>query len=258
MRPFPRAGHEPSDDQQTDRERLAETIAARMDRPLTALGVIFLLVVLADTTAGDRSGLRPWLDAATWLLWALFAAEFVLRAVIAPSTWRFVRRNWWQLVFLLLPFLRFLRVAGRLARLRPVRLGRLLSSAVRGVRTATRTLTSRIGWLGTVTAIVILSASQLLYEFAGYHSYAEALHDAALSAITGEGLPQESAVADVVELFLALYAVAVFAFLAGAVGAYLFERRPYEATDATRPDVSGAPPSGVSPGTPPPPAATDR
>lgn len=228
-----------ADEQRTARERLAETVAARMDRPLTALGVMFVLVVLADTMVREGSGMRPWLDAATWLLWAIFAAEFVLRAVIAPSAWRFLRRNWWQLVFLLLPFLRFLRGAGRLARVRPARLGRFLSSAVRGVRTATRTLTNRIAWLATVTAIVILSASQILYEFAGYRSYAEALHDAALSAITGEGLPQESAVADVLELVLALYAVAVFAFLAGAVGSYLFESRAHAATGGTASESSG-------------------
>lgn len=201
-----------------------------MDKPLTILGLIFVLVVIADTTAGASSTLRPWFDAATWLLWAVFALEFVLRAVIAPSAWTFIRRNWWQLVFLLVPFLRFLRVAGRLARLRPARLGRLASSAIRGVRTATRTLTSRLAWLGAVTAIVILSASQMLYEFGGYLSYPEALHDAAYGAITGEPLKVNSAVADVVELGLALYAVVVFAVLAGSLGAYFLEERQTEGT----------------------------
>ena len=196
-----------------------------MDKPLTVLGVIFLLVVAADTTVASGSEVRAWIDAVTWVLWAVFALEFTLRAVIAPSTSAFLRRNWWQIVFLVLPFLRFLRVAGRLARLRPARLGRLASSTVRGLRTAASTLTSRIAWLAAVTAIVILTASQILYEFAGYDSYAQALHDAAYSAITGEALPMRSAVADVLELVLAVYAVVVFAFLAGSLGAYFLERR---------------------------------
>lgn len=209
----------------TERERLAEAIAAWMDKPLTVLGVIFVLVVVADTSAGPRSALRSWFDALSWLLWAIFAFEFVLRAVIAPSTRTFFRRNWWQLVFLLVPFLRFLRVAGRLGRLRPARLGRLVSSATRGIRTATGTLTSRLAWLTGVTAVVILSASQVLYEYGGYGSYADALHDAAYGAITGEPLGADSGVADVAELVLALYAVVVFAVLAGSLGAYFLERR---------------------------------
>lgn len=210
---------------ESDRERLAEAVADRMDKPLTVLGFIFVLVVVADTTTAAGSRARPWIDTATWALWAVFALEFILRAAIAPSTSRFFRRNWWQLVFLVLPFLRFLRIAGRLARLRPARMGRLVSSTVRGLRTATGALTSRIAWLAAVTTIVILVASQILYEFGGYASYAAALHDAAYSAITGEALPVRSAVADVLELVLAIYAVVVFAFLAASLGAYLLERR---------------------------------
>jgi len=102
---------------------------------------------------------------ASWIVWGVFVLEFVLRAVIAPSTSDFLRRNWWQLVFLALPFFRFVRI---LARLRLARLGRVVSSAVRSTRTATARLSGRLGWLSAVTAIVVLSASQLLYETTPY------------------------------------------------------------------------------------------
>ena len=210
----------------TDREVLAETVAARLDKPLTALGVIFVLVVVADTTADPGSDLRPWLEIVSWGLWAVFAVEFLLRAVIARSTPQFLRRNWWQILFLVLPFLRFLRISARLARLRPARLGRLLSSSVRGVRTAGRALTSRVAWLAATTTIVVLASSQILYGFAGYDSYAAALHDAMHAAVTGGAIEHESGVADVLELVLAVYAVGIFAVLAGSVGAYLLESRP--------------------------------
>lgn len=207
----------------TERERIAEDIARRMDKPVSVLGIIFLLLVVSDTALANEGGLRRWFDIAAWVLWAVFAFEFVLRLVIAPSAWSYLRRHWWQVIFLVVPFLRFLRVAGRLARLRPGRLARVLSSALRGMKTATRKLSSRLAWLSSVTAIVILASSQLLFEFGHFDSYGRALHDAAYATIAGEAIESESLVADVLELLLAVYSVVVFAFLAGMLGAYMLE-----------------------------------
>jgi voltage-gated potassium channel len=206
----------------SERERVARELADRMDGPVTVLGVVFLLLVLVDTAARPTGALAIAFDVMSWLIWAVFAVEFALRAVIAPSTWDFLRRNWWQLLFLIVPFFRFFRI---LARLRLARLGRVVSSAVRGSRTATGRLSGRLGWLSAVTAIVVLAASQLLYEFAPYTRYADALHDAALATISGEPIGPRSAVADVLEVVLALYSVVVVASLAGVVGAWFLERR---------------------------------
>jgi voltage-gated potassium channel len=142
--------------------------------------------------------------------------------VIAPSTRTFLRRNWWQLIFLAVPFLRFMRP---LARLRLPRLGRVVSSAVRTSRTATRKLSGRVTWLAALTLIVVLSASQIAHAYGDYDSYGRALHDTALSAITGEPLGQDAAVVQVLEIVLALYSVVVFAALAGSLGAFFLERR---------------------------------
>lgn len=210
----------------TERERVARELSERMDGPVTALGIIFLLVVLADTVARPTGALAVALTVASWAIWAVFAAEFALRMVIAPSTWGFLRRNWWQLVFLVVPFLRFARILARVARL-----GRVVSSAVRTTRTARAQLSGRLGWLAAVTTIVVLSASQVLYEFGGYDRYGAALHDAALATINGEPLGVDSGFADVLEVGLALYSVVVFATLAGTVGAYFLEGRDHGTRD---------------------------
>lgn len=206
----------------TDRERMAARIGEVMDGPVTVLGVIFLLVVVADTVGRPTGALAVALDVVGWMLWAVFAAEFVIRAVVAPSAWGFLRRHWWQLIFLVFPFLRFARV---LARLRVARLGRVVASAVRSSRSAGATLSSRVAWLAAVTAIVILSGSQALYEFGGVGSYGDALHRTALATITGEPIAAGSGVARVLEVALALYSVVVFAALAGMLGAFFLERR---------------------------------
>lgn len=53
------------------------------------------------------------------------------------------------------------------------RFGGIISAGVRGSRSAGRLLSSRIGWLAAVTAVVILASSQLLYATGTHGSYAK-------------------------------------------------------------------------------------
>lgn len=230
----------------TERERIASKLEERMDGPVAALGVVFVLVVLADTVADPRGNLGLALTVAGWLLWGVFAFEFALRMVAAPSTWRFLRRNWWQLVFLVLPFLRFARVLSRLRVARLSRVGRVVSSAVRGTRTAAVTLSSRIAWLAAATVIVILAGSQVLYEANAFEQYWDAVHAVALATITGQPLGRDTTAARLADVVLSLYSVVVFATLAGMLGAFFLERRgehrgdevgPVSAREGSRSDV---------------------
>lgn len=206
----------------SDRERVAEELLDRLTPAMSALGVLFLLVVLGERLARPGSGLALALAVTGWLLWLVFAAEFAARMVVAPDRWRFLRRNWWQIAFLVLPFLRVLRLV-RAVRL--LRAGRVLSSAVRSSRSAQRALGDRVAWLAALTAIVVLASSQLLLEFGSYAGYGDALHAAALAAVIGEPLGRADAFARVLEVLLAVYSVAVFATLAGSLGAYFLESR---------------------------------
>ncbi|MCF6744002.1 hypothetical protein E9529_06885 [Blastococcus sp. KM273128] len=196
-------------------------LARRLDKPMGALGLVFVLVVLGQSLAR-----QPWLTTTLsvvgWVLWAVFVAEFAYRAVSARDRRRFWKRNWWQVVFLAVPFLRFARA---LVLLRAARVGGVVSAAVRGSRSAGRLLSGRIGWLGAVTTVVVLATSQLLYVLGAYDSYGTALYDAALATIVGQPLTADGGLARVLDIALATYSVAVFATLAGALGAYYLERR---------------------------------
>ena len=211
-----------------DRERGIELLAARMDRPMSVLGVLFLLVVLGQNVAGSP-GVQRAFTVAGWVLWVVFAAEFLLRLWLAPSRGRFLRRNWWQVAFLLLPMLRFLRGlallrvvrAGRV--LRVVRAGGVVSSAVRSSRSAGRILGSRLGWVAALSAIVVLASSQLLFTLGFYDAYAAALDAAALATIAGESLGLDEGLPRLLDVALLTYSVGVFAALAGTLGAYFFD-----------------------------------
>lgn len=205
----------------SDREVWADELLDRLTPVMSALSIVFLLVVLGDQLARPGSLLGVLLTVLGWVLWAVFAVEFGARMVVAPSTSKFLKRNWWQLLFLVLPFLRVLRLVRAI---RVLRSGRMLSSAVRTSRSARRMLGGRVGWLGVASGIVILGSSQLLYEFSGYSSYAGALHAAALATISGEPLGRPDAFAQSLEVLLAVFSVVVFATLAGTLGAYFLAR----------------------------------
>lgn len=200
----------------------AESLARRLDQPMGVLGLVFLLVVLGQLTATDP-GLQLGLSIAGWVFWAVFLAEFILRAYIAGNSRTFWRTNWWQVIFLLVPFLRFFRAlqAIRLLRIgRVVRVGGILSAGIRGSRSAGRLLSSRIAWLAAVTAVVILAVSQLLYATGTHSDYSDALFETAMATITGTGIIPQSGFARAIQVLLAVYSVAVFASLAGSLGAF--------------------------------------
>lgn len=206
------------------REAWSEELLDRLTPLMSALSVLFLLVVIGEYFARSGSPLSTTLTITGWALWMAFVAEFLARLLIAPDTGRFLRRNWWQILFLVLPFLRILRLARAL---RVLRTGRVLSSVVRSSRSARRVLGGRVAWLAVVSAITVLASSQLLYEFGSYPSYGEALRAATLAAVTGAPLSPNDAFGQALEVVLVVYSVVVFATLAGAIGAYFLgnERR---------------------------------
>jgi voltage-gated potassium channel len=202
------------------RQRWAEELLDRLTPVMSALAVLFLLVVFAESMADADSTLAGFLTVAGWLLWGVFFAEFIFRVWVAPDTSAFLRRNWWQAVFLVLPFLRILRLFWAF---RILRTGRVLSSAVRSSRSARSVVGSRVGWLAVISAITILGSSQLLYEFGVYAHYGQALHAAALAAMTGEPLNRPDGFAQVLEVVLAVFSLIIFAALAGTVGAFFLD-----------------------------------
>lgn len=205
-----------------DGDRWADELLDRLTPVMSALSIVFLLIVIGESTADENTTLSLALTVAGWLIWLVFAAEFVARMVLAPDTAAFLKRNWWQVLFLILPFLRIFRLVRVM---RVVRTGRVLSSGIRSSRSAGRMLGSRVGWLGLVSAITVLGSSQLLYEFGVFDRYGDALHAAAMAAITGEPLARPDGFAKILEVALAAFSVVVFASLAGTFGAFFLESR---------------------------------
>lgn len=204
------------------REEVAQDIFLRLNPVMGWLAGVFVLVIAGDAIVAGESPYATIFTVAGWCIWAIFVLDFAVRMMIAPSKRTFLRKNWWQVLFLVLPFLAFLRffIAVRVARA-----GRLLSAAVRGTRSAASNLRNRLSTVAAVTTIVILLSANVLFEFGGIRPYGLALHDAAMATISGESTSGTNAVAQLLNVVLALYSVVVFAAVAGSVGAFFLERR---------------------------------
>lgn len=146
------------------REELRERIDRYADVPLAIASIVLVLLSVIELT-GDVE--PPWTGRIAfmiWVLWALFVVEFVVKFTLAPVKRRYLRRNWLDLLVVLLPVLRILLVFRVLAAARALPALRLLVFGGRGSGAAIQLLRRRrLGQLALVTVLVILLGAGLGY-----------------------------------------------------------------------------------------------
>ncbi|MEV6651022.1 potassium channel family protein [Streptomyces sp. NPDC051219] len=101
----------------------------RTQTPLLALAIAFGIAYAVPIVAPDaNSAVRTACTVTEWAVWGAFAADYLVRLVLTPDRWFFVRSHWLDLLAVLLPLLqplRLLRVVstlllvGRRARMAP-------------------------------------------------------------------------------------------------------------------------------------------
>lgn len=99
---------------------------------LLALAVLPLLAI--EVLRKPTGALELWVDVGFGVIWFAFLIEFVVKITIAESRFEYVRRNWLDVVIILVPLLRPLRLSSltrtvRLFKLRGVSL-KLLRSVI--------------------------------------------------------------------------------------------------------------------------------
>jgi voltage-gated potassium channel len=83
----------------------------RAQRPLDVLAVIFLIDVILIWSFPDASpAVLDVLNVIVWIVWACFAVDYVTRLLLSVRKGRFVRTHKLDLLMVLLPMLRLLRI----------------------------------------------------------------------------------------------------------------------------------------------------
>ena len=204
----------------------------RTDPAMAWLGVVWALVVGYELAVELSPGVQRVLAVVGWVVWAVFLVELIAHVYVAPRRLRYLRRHPVQLVGVLVPALRVLRFA-RLLRLgRALPAARVVTSSYRVAGTARRLLGSRLGYIGALSVIVMVALAELAYLFErgaadpAFGSFADAVLWAVAVVVAGQGDPVPSSLgAHVAMLAGFAWGVAVFATVAGALGAFFVDER---------------------------------
>jgi voltage-gated potassium channel len=215
-----------------DRQRweLLRQVEEWLETPMVILGFVWIILLVTELVWGISSLLQT----VSTGIWIIFIAEFLLRFLLAPARWSYLRRNWLTAIALILPGLRVLRAARALRALRVargVRLARIVTSLNRGMRALGSAMGRRgFGYVLSLTAMVTVAgaAGMLAFERSpagALGSYGEALWWTAmlLTTIGSEYWPQ-TAEGRMLALLLAAYSLGVLGYITAALASFFVER----------------------------------
>jgi voltage-gated potassium channel len=215
---------------------------------MAVLGLFWLALFVVEVT----HGLSPLLSVISGVIWALFVIDFLVRMLIAPNRWGYLRRNWLVAISLFVPALRTVRLFGfirvlRFARAaRGARLIRAVASLNRGMTALGATMHRRgITYVVVLTAAVVLVGAAGMYALephdpqgvAGFASYGDALWWTSMIVTTlGSAYWPRTAEGRFLALLLSLFSIGVFGYITATLASFFVDR------DAASPssDVAGA------------------
>jgi voltage-gated potassium channel len=131
----------------------------RAERPMLALALLFLVVLVVPLVIDLPPAGRTAFTAADVAIWSVFAIDYGARLYLASARWRFVRSNLLDLLVLIVPFLRPLRA------LRLLRLARIGVVAGVAQSRAQRSLHATVAvYVTTSAAGLLVLAAAAMYD----------------------------------------------------------------------------------------------
>jgi voltage-gated potassium channel len=145
------------------RRPTAERLDQLLALPMLVLTLIFLVVMVLPVAYPDLSpGARKALAAIDLGIWAAFLAEYLARLFVAPDRLRFIIRNPFDLLLVVIPVLRPLRLLRSITLIRAARLTRIGAGAGRAVRESRVQLASRAALLAAGSAAILILAAAVM------------------------------------------------------------------------------------------------
>ena len=218
------------------------------------LGVVFLMVILIDLsplplTPREQGTIR----AAELVMYLLFVLEFVTRWWIAEDKRRFIKRNWFNLVVLLLPMLRPLMLARSVPALAS-------SSGLTGIAGSHRGLAGlreltrgrQLAYVVSLTVVIVLLATGSVFYLehtvpgSPFTTFSETIWWAAtlVTTINNDDDPVTGP-GRIIALLVRIYAVSVFGYITASIATWFIGRNATPAVTGSDAGTGSAP----SPGT---------
>ena len=199
-----------------------------VDGPMLVLAILWLPVLIWPLVGHPSPNIADTLNAIDYLVWALFAVEYLTKLYLAPSRWRFVRTHLLDLAVIAVPLLRPIRV------LRVLRLLRGVVVAGQVLRRARSILTHHglhYVLLAVVLLVFVAAALEKAFEAgvkgSNIHTYADALWWAVVTVTTvgyGDRFPV-SAAGRGVAVVLMLVGIGLVGVVTATVASFFIEER---------------------------------
>ena len=215
------------------RQSPLERFENAVELPLLVLALAMVPLLVLPLVLDLPSAVETTFVALDWFIWAAFAFEYVVRLVLVDRKWRFIRRQWPDLLIIVLPFLRPLRVVRSARALRLLRLGRLVSVLSKAGQQGQRLLVGHgLHYAVLVTMVVVVGAAGLgLAAEEGGGGSIDSFGDALWWAVTtvttvgyGDMFPVTPAGRGI-GAFLMVAGIALFGVLTANVAAFFVEEQ---------------------------------
>lgn len=223
--------------------KFLEAYETRTAIPLLALAVVALPLLVVPAVADLSPRTEAVVVTADWVICGVFLADYALRLYLAPDRKRFVRTNKVDLLIVVLPFLRPLRVVRSARALRVLRAARTATVLGRGISAFGEVFTRhKLHYAVAATAGAVVAGAFLTYAFevaspdGNIESIADAVWWAAATVTTvgfGDAFPTTTG-GRAVGLVLMVVGISLFGFVAGSLVSYFFDSRPKEGEPTLR------------------------
>jgi voltage-gated potassium channel len=209
------------------RQRLFDRVERVTEVPMLVLAVAFVGILAAQELLPITQEQFDALESVTWVLWALFAFELVAKTLLAPHPLRYLRSHWLDVLVVLFPFFR------------PLRVVLLLAAAARfweEARTVFRRRTLSVLAAGSMAAVLVASSAVYFAEKGGegpIQNYGDALWWAMATITTvgyGDVYPK-TPIGRGVAAFLMLVGISIFGLLTARVAAFFVQVEEREIVD---------------------------
>jgi voltage-gated potassium channel len=222
------------------RDEALERFQRQTGIPMLVLSLAIIPLLLIPLIWDVSPGMETTFLALDWFIWAAFVVEYGIRLWVAPNKWAFAKGNKIDLLVIVLPFLRPLRVMRSARGLRVLRAGRVVAFIGRGFDAATDVFTRhKLHYALAVTIAIVFGGAVLVesFERGAPHGNIGSLPDALWWAVTtvttvgyGDRFPTTAAGRGV-GVALMIVGIALFGFLAGSLASFFVERREESEVD---------------------------
>ena len=154
------------------RQRAFDAVDRATELPLLLLALAMIPLIAGPLVFNLPDNIEEAFLLADWTIWAVFALELTVKTYLAPARLKYVRRHWFDVIIVAIPFLRPLRVVRSARALRLLRALRLVSFGLRTLDT-TRVILTRNGLqyvLLTTGVLIVASAAAVTILESGNES----------------------------------------------------------------------------------------